>query len=87
MCGVTGGSLACEGAMRLQSLHSSRVLEMQSVIPGQNSEDLALDVIEEVPWCAACKAESTFDLSDGGISTRLLYIITPSTIYRLSLCL
>ena len=49
MCGVTGGLLACEDAGRLQSLHSSRVLEMQSVIPGQNTEDLARDVIEEIP--------------------------------------
>lgn len=48
MSGV-GGSDGCEGAMRLQCEPFCRRAVMSDVIPGQKTDDSALDVIEDTP--------------------------------------
>ena len=39
---------------------------MASVIKGQNTNALALVIMEETPWWAACRLESTSSRSAGG---------------------
>ena len=48
--GGVGGMAAWEGAIPLQILQSVLVAAMSAVIPGQNMDDSALDIIVDVPW-------------------------------------
>ena len=43
---------ACDGADRLQAEQCSLTARMPFVIPGQNTIDLALDSMDDTPWCA-----------------------------------
>ena len=44
-----GGNRDCEGAILLQDMHSFLVLVMSVVIPGQNTEQVARDSMEQTP--------------------------------------
>ena len=55
--GGVGGRAACEGAILLQIEQSERVAWMSAVMPGQKTEASAFDVMDDVPWWAACRAE------------------------------
>ena len=75
-----GGALGCEGAMRLQWLHLFLRLMMSDVMPGQNTDVSALDIIDVTPWCAECRAVSMSLRKEGGTMMRSLYMATPSTV-------
>ena len=70
MVGV-GGALDWDGAIRLHWAHVALVAVIGDVIPGQNTDASARDVVDVTHWCATCSEERT--------STRRLYI-TPSTV-------
>ena len=53
---------------------------MWDVMPGQNTDDYALDIIDVTPWCAECRAVSISLRKEGGTMMRSLYIATPSTV-------
>jgi hypothetical protein len=50
------------------------------VIPGQKTDDSALEIMEVTPWWAACKADKTSSRRLGGIIILSLYSITPSIV-------
>jgi hypothetical protein len=50
------------------------------VIPGQKTDDSALEIMEVTPWWAACKADKISSQRLGGIMILSLYIITPSIV-------
>ena len=64
--GGIGGALGCEGAILLQCEHRSRILCMSAVIPGQNMDDCARDIMDDAPWWAECKFSNISVLSRGG---------------------
>ena len=74
-----GGALGCEGAMRLHWLQLAVWDLMAVVMPGQNTVVSARAVMDVTPWCAECSASRMCCRSDGGMTVRSLYIITPST--------
>ena len=41
----SGGRLGCDGAMRLHGPHVKRASFIAAVMPGQNTDDFALDII------------------------------------------
>ena len=50
IAGGVGGGLGCDGAMRLQWEHRARIPQMADVIPGQNTDASAREVMDETPW-------------------------------------
>ena len=79
------GAAGWEGAMRLQGEHRDRISVMAGVILGQKMEDSAREHICVTPWCAECKACSTWSRREGGMTTRSRYRATPSKLERRSL--
>ena len=67
-----GGLFGFEGAIRLKWLQWARYMVMAGVIPGQNTDASALAIMEETPWWAACRLESTSGRSAGGTRIRSL---------------
>ena len=45
---------------------------MAGLIPGQNTDASALAIMEETPWWATCRLESTSGHSAGGTRIRSL---------------
>ena len=82
--GGVGGGDGLDGAFLLQCEQRSRASLISDIIPGQNTDDSALVIMPLVPWWEAWSVDRTFDLRDGGTSTRSLYKITPSTEFRRS---
>ena len=60
-----GGALGCEGAMQLQWLQLDTMVGM---MPGQNTDASALEIIEVVPWWAVWSADKQSGRRDGGIT-------------------
>lgn len=83
--GGVGGALGFEGAFLLQCPHWSLVWCTSLVIPGQNTEASALEIMDVLPWWAAWSTASTSALNDGGMTILSLYRMTPSTVVRQSL--
>ena len=79
-----GGALGCDGAILLQWLHDSRNARMAGVMPGQKTVDSALEVMDVTPWWAEWSVDNTCCRSEGGITMRSLYRITPSTVCKWS---
>ena len=53
---------------------------MSDVMPGQNTDVSALDIIDVTSWCAECRAVSMSLRKEGGTMMRSLYMATPSTV-------
>ena len=73
------GHLAVKEPMRLHWLQLAVWDLMAVVMPGQNTVVSARAVMDVTPWCAECSASRMCCRSDGGMTVRSLYIITPST--------
>ena len=56
---------------------------MSDVMPGQNTDVSALDIIDVTPWCAECRAVSMSLRKEGGTMMQSLYMATPSTVEKL----
>ena len=67
-----GGSAACDGAILLQCEQLALVAWMSFVMPGQKIDASAFDVIVDVPWWAACRADRHEDRREGGMTIRSL---------------
>ena len=76
--------MGCEGAILWHFKQLSLFFLMSFVIPGQNIHFLALEIIDDVPWCAACKVLRASDLNATGITTLSLYVTRPSLLDKLS---
>ena len=63
-----GGSATWDGAILLLCGQFTLVACMSFVMPGQKIAASAFAVIAEVPWWAACRAESHVGLSEGGMT-------------------
>jgi hypothetical protein len=61
-------------------LHPALSAVIAGVIPGQKTDDSALEIMEVTPWWAACKADKTSSRRLGGIIILSLYSITPSIV-------
>ena len=70
--------------MRLQWPQLALRDVMAGVMPGQNTVDSARAVMEVTPWCAKCSTVRMCCRSEGGMTIRCLYKMTPSTVYRWS---
>ena len=57
MGGGVGGRAACDGAILLQCEQLALVAGMSFVMPGQKIDASAFDVMADVPWWAACRAD------------------------------
>ena len=55
--GGVGGRVACEGAILLQSVQFALGASISFVIHGQKIAASSLEVMGEVPWLAACRAD------------------------------
>ena len=73
--GVVGGRADWDGAIWLQWLQLALTVWMSVVIPGQKIEASTLEIIEEVPWCVAWRANKHFCHRDGGMTILSLYTI------------
>ena len=66
------GSAACDGAILLQCGQLALVAWISFVMPGQNIDASAFDVMVDMPWWAACRADMHEGLSEGGMTIRSL---------------
>ena len=55
--GGVGGRFACEGAILLQSVQFALVAWISFIIPGQKIAASALEIMAEVTWWDACRAD------------------------------
>lgn len=69
--GGVGGS-ACVGAILLQCEQLALVAWMSFVMPSQKIDASAFDVMADVPWWAACRADSHEGRREGGMTIRSL---------------
>ena len=70
--GGVGGSAACDGAILLQCEQLALVAWMSFVMPGQKIDASAFDVMADVPWWAACRADRHEGRREGGMTLRSL---------------
>ncbi len=66
--GGVGGSAACDGAILLQWEQLALVALMSFVMPGQKTDASAFDVMADVPWWAACRADRHEGRREGGMT-------------------
>ena len=78
-----GGAEGCDGAILQHSLQYCMTLAISLLRPGQKTEDVARDVMDDVPWCAAYIDLRTCFLKGAGINIQSRYRITPSSTHRL----
>ena len=64
--GGVGGRAACDGAILLQCEQLALVAWMSFVMPGQKIDASAFDVMADVPWWAACRADRHEDRRECG---------------------
>ena len=70
--GGVGGSAACDGVILLQCGQLALAAWMSFVMPGQKIDASALDVMADVPWWAACRADRHAGRREGGMTIRSL---------------
>ena len=78
--GGVGGIAAWEGAIPAQLSHLSLVAWISVVTLGQNTDASALAIMWDVSWWAAWSDLRKVLRRFGGITTRSLYVTTPSMV-------
>lgn len=64
--GGVGGRAACDGAILLQCWQLALVAWMSFVMPGQKMDVSAFEIMVDVPWWAACRADRHDGRKEGG---------------------